>query len=932
MSSELLYTSAPQGLKGGSRGFTTVLCTAGMPPNLADKLESFSGYKHVYSPQDPLAEHNPVRFAYLRPNVGGRSVTVVSRLAAYGVDYSGRSNKLAHHIVLEAEERPHGGPAWLLSQKDLWKASWNGECKTLNAGPRIPEGDKVAGVCRQWHEIAGDAGWGGQLVTWLKQSNKPIWLIYEPKQQGKVLELLGESFALLPEAERWKYTFATYFSGLPSDVDCRIRGVVTGSDEARLASARGHVIDLTHPVLLTTTLAWIEIARTGILPSTPLPLSAAPELPSGSDAVLGVREAPSLAEFMSEESPWRDEPQRMSETSLPVDLPHGVGGYQLAPPPMPTTRRSSQPPTLPNQKNGRDSSSSIFRWALPAAAAVVLLMILGAGGVYVLQNDPGRLSTAVVAKSSTAPEPEPSVPEKNATTAIEQNAPSEIAGKDAVAASSPPVNESPSSHDAENKEEKELARVFLWYGIGDSRKELATWQEGDNLNEFSISVPENHIGATDYEITATKDIALSINDQNLAIEDGRLLIKQKQNFELMKTKNIISTLTIGIGAQSFRIPINISISDVDEFVRIEPITRTFDISNQKSININVREIYGDRLVDVPDFDFAVEPDSKKHYGTLIKDGEHLKYELAETSGLIGENATDSFSYNIAFKGHDKQSGKVEFLLTGAKMASEGISISLTRTNGEYVEFDHVSIKTVFNKPATFELQIIGAGGRIGQVCELVMEKKGLGISNQIDKKKVWDGIGEVYFNPGKSRENDPKPKISFNEEALENEFARQVRNLFVEHIFRVCVRGIIQNNIDKIKKKITAIEMSGDSIQKKTADIEEHKGILRKYDSMLKRYSVYKRFDSFPVLSLLDRDRAKRELEQLVQEALKGCPEGEVKSEIQVCEEQVLDEYMKAKEFISQSRLVVKEVQEDGEVNGSSGPQSTKMQIPPLGN
>ena len=397
MSSELLYTSAPQGLKGGSRGFTTVLCTAGMPPNLADKLESFSGYKHVYTPQDPLAEHNPIRFAFLRPNVGGRSVTVVSRLAAYGVDYSGRSNKIAHHIVLENSERPGGGPAWLLSQNNLWKANWDGQCKTLPTGPQIPFGDRPPSICRQWQSVAGDAGWGGQLVTWLKQSNKPIWLIYEPKQQGQILDLLVESIALLPEAERWKFTFATYFSGLPSDVDCRIRGVVVGSDEARLAAARGHVIDLTRPALLSSTSTWIEAARMGSVPSIPEALAAAPEFPMGPDAVLGLQEDSSLAAFISVESPWRDESQRVSEASLPVDLPGGVGDYQLAPPPVPTTGRSPKPPTLPNQKKDRDYSSSILRWALPAV--VSLIIVLGAMIAFLLRGNANLWSQMISLES-----------------------------------------------------------------------------------------------------------------------------------------------------------------------------------------------------------------------------------------------------------------------------------------------------------------------------------------------------------------------------------------------------------------------------------------------------------------------------------------------------------------------------------------------------
>ena len=43
MSQEILYTSAKQGLKPGSRGFCTVVSTEGMDANLAERLESRSG-------------------------------------------------------------------------------------------------------------------------------------------------------------------------------------------------------------------------------------------------------------------------------------------------------------------------------------------------------------------------------------------------------------------------------------------------------------------------------------------------------------------------------------------------------------------------------------------------------------------------------------------------------------------------------------------------------------------------------------------------------------------------------------------------------------------------------------------------------------------------------------------------------------------------
>lgn len=88
MSFELLYTSAPSGLKPGTRGFTTVLCTEGIPPNVVQRLETLSGYRHVFSAQDTRATENPVCYSHLRVPIAGKPTSVLSRIAAYGVDYS----------------------------------------------------------------------------------------------------------------------------------------------------------------------------------------------------------------------------------------------------------------------------------------------------------------------------------------------------------------------------------------------------------------------------------------------------------------------------------------------------------------------------------------------------------------------------------------------------------------------------------------------------------------------------------------------------------------------------------------------------------------------------------------------------------------------------------------------------------------------------
>ena len=248
MTIELLYTSAAQGLKQGSRGFCTVVCTAGLPINLAQRLEALSGYRHLYQPGDQRADDNPVCYSHIRLAVGGKTLSILSRVGAYGVDYSQRTNKIAHHVVFDGPV-PECGPAAVLAQSGIMRTNWDGECKTLQSGPEVSSITVQPAPCKEWQRIAGDAGWAGVVANaWLQPTGKPVWIVFSESQSVSLLELMQEATAILPESRRWQATFSTYCTNLPPDVECRVRCVIAGSDEARMSIARGTVLDLTKPM------------------------------------------------------------------------------------------------------------------------------------------------------------------------------------------------------------------------------------------------------------------------------------------------------------------------------------------------------------------------------------------------------------------------------------------------------------------------------------------------------------------------------------------------------------------------------------------------------------------------------------------------------------------------------------------------------------
>jgi hypothetical protein len=266
MSQELHYTSVSRGLKPGSRGFGTVAATAHLADTLADRLESLSGYQAVYPPGDPAARFNPIVHAHVRLTAGGKVLDVLSRIGPAGLDYSGRPNKYAHHIVLDDDDRPEGGPAWLLGQPGFLQSAWEGEPRILPAGKVVPRGDRPAGVATAWQAMTGDAGWAGVLTeSFLDDPRRPAYLVFRTGME--ILPLFVEAIALLPASRRWEVEFSTYFNTLPQGVSCPWRGVLDGSVEAKNARRLPNalIVDLCRPIGRANGDVLVHLARTGEL-------------------------------------------------------------------------------------------------------------------------------------------------------------------------------------------------------------------------------------------------------------------------------------------------------------------------------------------------------------------------------------------------------------------------------------------------------------------------------------------------------------------------------------------------------------------------------------------------------------------------------------------------------------------------------------------
>jgi hypothetical protein len=330
-----------------------------MPVLLVERLEALSGYHLVYPPHDPLAARNPINYSHIRLIVGERSLSVLSRIGPAGLDYSGRSNKYAHHIVIDANERPKGGPAWLLSQPGFVQSAWEGEPRVLAEGRKPPAGDRPAGIATAWQSATGDAGWAGVLAeSFLKDPARAVFVIFPPGMD--LLPLFVEAIALLAPSRRWEVEFSTYFMTLPQGTACLWRGVVHVSPQADNASRfpNALIVDLSRtPAGLAEGGALVQLARTGQWQDHPVAAVMAP-LPKTPK-----QESPTLF-------PRRAEAAQVSAqiSQLAARSDHGL---------IPTPQHQRSVPTIPDS-GGTGSTYHRRRrtWGLVAAIVAACLIPL----------------------------------------------------------------------------------------------------------------------------------------------------------------------------------------------------------------------------------------------------------------------------------------------------------------------------------------------------------------------------------------------------------------------------------------------------------------------------------------------------------------------------------------------------------------------------
>ena len=266
MIQELIYTSHKgEGLKRGSGGgFCTVVCTQGMAPNIVRHLEQLSGYKHPFDVHDERSSQNPLLWRFLPVTIGGIKYAALSRIADVKGDYSGRSNKLAHHVLVTEDEFLASGPAAILARSGVCVESWDGKVKEVARRKSSEiEAAPFSGPCAAWKSAAGDAGWAGVIAERLTRRGAEGFVRVIFPVGTDSLRLVDEVFALLPAANRWQTGFSTYVAD--SANDCKFEFLLDGTREASVLrkDPRKFVVDLCKPLPAPGPSVFVDAARSG---------------------------------------------------------------------------------------------------------------------------------------------------------------------------------------------------------------------------------------------------------------------------------------------------------------------------------------------------------------------------------------------------------------------------------------------------------------------------------------------------------------------------------------------------------------------------------------------------------------------------------------------------------------------------------------------
>jgi hypothetical protein len=292
-----------------------------MRAGLVTALEQMSVYAHR-----PSAPH-PLIYSYQNIQLTGTLYRVLTRTRDAGLDFTGRTNFIAHHLVFEVGESFENiSPAEILLDWSGWRSVWDGNSRAV---PDLSSSEILGGIaplappCRAWREITGDSGYAASPFSHVGG----CWWLHSKRTEEEVLRLMGESLRLLPDQTSeslWATTFTTYVGQILEPNLYQWKGWNQRDDPTKSGVLRGNALDIENPGSLPKGPQELEqIAREGYPKDNTNNLSTSEETRIGSRRIPGKVTA--------------------SNRGM-TSLPERVGGRKVGKPPNEKIRKSGQTP------------------------------------------------------------------------------------------------------------------------------------------------------------------------------------------------------------------------------------------------------------------------------------------------------------------------------------------------------------------------------------------------------------------------------------------------------------------------------------------------------------------------------------------------------------------------------------------------------------
>ena len=251
MAFQLVYTSAAKLLDAGRSGYGTVARSKSITPLVVSAIERVSQFANLRG-----LDRNRVIHVHRRITAGSNRFHILTRIVDAGADYTGRTNHLAHHLVISQEEAARAAargttPADVLRQFP-WLDRWDGAARFFDANEDVPldhfRPDGRNSGSQSWAALTGNPA-HARLLSWEAAPRTGVLVVPAALD---TLHLLAEALAEFGP-QSWSRSFTTSLE--TTDELSELEWVIsTPSAFPEIQSRCGSrtLFDLTHPQTLPT--------------------------------------------------------------------------------------------------------------------------------------------------------------------------------------------------------------------------------------------------------------------------------------------------------------------------------------------------------------------------------------------------------------------------------------------------------------------------------------------------------------------------------------------------------------------------------------------------------------------------------------------------------------------------------------------------------